>query len=214
MCFARLFDACVFLKLSVVAVAVPVIIMVMTVPMIIAIMGVTIAMVTVVFVLAVVVAVIVPDFVVVLVSVPVILPATVASPVSALTAPRERAPIAEVRVEITIDVAAKTYGAAEPGSGAKEQATHKPLWAVVAERRALIGRVIEVAVGADRRSSYLHVDADLRRSIGRRHCQKKTGKHRNGKKPEQLHYILLAGYWPSLRGREVSAASKTGGRAH
>jgi len=178
-------------------VAVPVIIMVMSVA-VVTVISVIVAspMVIVVFVLAIVVAVIVPDFVVVLVSAPVIFPATVASPVSALTMHGERAAIAEVRVEITIDVSTETDGAAEPWSGAEEYSSHKPLRAVVAERRALIRRVIEVTVGADRRSSYLHVDADLRRRIGRRHCEKKTGKRRNGKKPKPLHSILLRGTWP------------------
>ena len=143
-----------------VAVTVAVIVMIMAVTVVVPVM--TSAMVIMVFVLAVVISVIVPDFVVKLVSTPVVLPATMASPVSALTAHRERSAITVVRIEVMVDVAVKSDWAAEPGSGAEEYASHKPLRAVVAEGRALIRRVIEVAVGADRRSSYLHVDADLR----------------------------------------------------
>lgn len=120
------------------------------------------AVIIVVFVLAVVVPIIVPDFVVVLVSTPVIFPAPMASPVSALTAPREGAAIAVVRVEIVVDVAVKSDWTVEPGSGAEEYSTHEPLRAVIAEGRALIRRVVEVAVRADWLGAYLHVNTDLR----------------------------------------------------
>lgn len=114
--------------------------------------------VAVILILAVVVAVVVPDFIVILVPVKMFFPAHVPAPVGMFASPRERAAIAEVGIEIMVDVAVETYGSAEPRPCAQEDATYEPLRPVVAKGCALIGRVVEIAIGANRRDSYAYCD--------------------------------------------------------
>lgn len=163
------------------------------------------AVIAVILVLAVVVAVVVPDLIVVLVAAELMFPAAVAAPVSAFAATGKWTAIAEVRVVIMIDVAVEANGAAEPRSCAKKDAAYEPLRSVIAERCALVRRVIEIAVGADWRDSDAY--GDLR--VGFLRTQRKTESSNCGQKqnPETLHSILLAELSEgSLPGREVISA--------
>jgi len=151
-----------------VAVAVPVIVMAVAMLVIVTIaasvvvvpVSMPVTVIAMVLVLAIVVSVIVPDLIVILISVPLMFPATVSAPVGTLAAARKRAAVSEVRIVVVVDVAMKADGTPEPRPGAIKHASAEPLGTVVAEGRALIGRVVEIPVGAYRRHS--DTDADLR----------------------------------------------------
>lgn len=133
----------------------------------------------VVLVMAIVVPVIVPDFVVILISMPLMFPAAVSAPVGMLAARGEGTAVSEMRIVVMVDVAMKSHRAAEPWPGAIKHASAEPLRTVVAEGRALIGRVIEEAIGAHRRHS--NADADLRGRTRIGTCQTNECKNRHGK---------------------------------
>jgi hypothetical protein len=111
----------------------------------------------VVFVLAIVVAVIVPDLVVVFVSMELTFPTAVSAPVGMFASSGEWAAVSEMRVVVVVDVPTKADGATEPGARAEEHASSEPLRTIVAKGRTLIGRVTEVAIGAD----WCHSNADV-----------------------------------------------------
>jgi hypothetical protein len=137
-----------------------------------------IAVIAVVLVLAVVVSVIVADLVVILISVPLMFPAAVSAPVGTLAAPRKRSAVSKVRIVVVVDVAAKAKGTAVPRTGAIKHASAEPFRTIVAKGRALIGRVVEVAVRAYRRHS--DTDADLRVRTRTGSCQANEGKNQRG----------------------------------
>jgi hypothetical protein len=124
---------------------------------------VTSSVVIVIFVLTIVVAIIVADLVVELISMEAPLPPDVTAPGGMFAAHRKGSAIAEVRIIVVVDVAMESDWAMEPGAGTEEDAAGEPLRAVVAEGGALVGRVVEVAVGASGLSSDMDVDADLGR---------------------------------------------------
>lgn len=79
----------------------------------------------------------------------------------------EAAAIAETWVKITVDRAVEATRAAEPGTGTEEDSTLKPLGTVVAVGRAVVGSVVEVAVGAGwGRATDVDADRDLGVSLG------------------------------------------------
>jgi hypothetical protein len=82
-----------------------------------------VAMVAMVLVLAVVVPVIVPNFVVILISVPLMFPPAVSAPVSMLAAHGEWPAVSEVRIVIVVDIPMKAHRATEPGAGAIKHAS-------------------------------------------------------------------------------------------
>ena len=174
--------------LLVVPVAVVVIVMAVAMIAVVA-FAVPVAVVVVVLVLAVVVSVIVPDLAVVLISVPLMFPAAVPAPVGTVAALREWAAVSVMRIEVMVDVATKAHWAAEPRAGAIEHATGEPLRTVVAEGRALIGGVVEIAIGAHRRDS--NADADLCGCTRIGVCQTDESKNRHSKKPGKPHNFLL-----------------------
>jgi len=77
---------------------------------------------------------------------------------------RHRSVITVVRIVAVIDVAIEAMRTVEPGTCSEEHSAHKPVWAVVAIRRAIIRRVVEVTVGAYGRGS--DADSHLRRRRG------------------------------------------------
>lgn len=74
--------------------------------------------------------------------------------------PRILTVIAVVRVIVVVDVAVEVLRSVEPWASSNEDATGEPLRAVVAIRRAGIGRSLIVAVGAV--GSYSNADSHLR----------------------------------------------------
>lgn len=151
------------MAMIVVAVAIVVmvvVIMALGVAMIAVVVAFAVIVIAVIFVLAVVVAVIMADFVVELIAAEMFLPPFVTAPVGVLAAHGERTAIAEVRIEVMVDIAVETYRSVEPWSCAKEHAADKPLRAVVAKWGTLVRRIVEIAVRTDRRNS--DADADLR----------------------------------------------------
>ena len=149
------------MSVSVVIVAVTMIVVIMAVSIAMSVVVVIVAsaMVAVVFVLTVVVAIVVPDFFAIFAGMEVSLPAAMTAPVSVLAANGERAVVAEARIVSAIDITAEANRAVEPRAGSEKDPAGKPSWSVVAERRAPIGCVVVVAVGADRLSA--DVDGDL-----------------------------------------------------
>ena len=84
-------------------------------------------------------------------------------PIWVLAAAREVAMISVVRIEVTIYVTAKiAIVSVIPGTSPNERPVGEPFRAIVAVRRALIWRVIIVAVRTCRFGSDLHAKADLR----------------------------------------------------
>lgn len=143
-----------------------------------------VAVVAVLLVLAVVVA-IVPVFLVEFIAVELVFPAAVPAPVCALSADGERAVVAEPRIVGVVNISTKTDGSTEPWSGADKDSACVPLRAVVAERRALIRRVIEVAVGTNRCNTDADADLCCRFCTGTR--DQNDSNKRCGKKPGDSH---------------------------
>jgi hypothetical protein len=81
-----------------------------------------------------------------------------------LTAPWQRSVVAVTRVKAVVDVAVKAGTSVEPGTSSDEQPAGKPIGPIVAVGRAVIGYVVEVAVGARWRHS--NADGNLRRPQG------------------------------------------------
>jgi len=69
--------------------------------------------------------------------------------------------VAVARIEAVIHVAVEAVRPMEPGTGAKEDATRKPVGAVVAVGRAIIGCIVKVSIRADRRPANIDTDGYL-----------------------------------------------------
>jgi hypothetical protein len=82
-----------------------------------------------------------------------------------LSAARQRPMVAIMRVKTVVDVAVEAVRAVEPGSGSEKHPAVKPIGAIVAVGRAVIGSIVEVPIGAD--GFYSNADADLGRPHGR-----------------------------------------------
>ena len=136
-----------------------VVIVVVTMPIAMVFVAAAFAVVIVVFVMAIVMAVVMADFFAVFAGVEIPFPAAVASPVGMLAANREPAVVAETRVVCAIDISPETDRAVEPRARSEEDSAGKPCWSVIAERGATIGRVVVIAVWADRLNA--DVDGDL-----------------------------------------------------
>jgi len=76
----------------------------------------------------------------------------------------KRAIVAMMGVKAVIDMAVEAGVPVEPGSGADEEPTFKPVGAVVAIGSTVVGRVVKVAVGAN--GGHSNVDPDLGGSCG------------------------------------------------
>jgi len=148
-----------------------------------------VAVVVVFLVFAVVIAVIVVA--VLLIAMPVLIPTGVASPVGMFSVHGIRAVIYMARIVIGINVSVKATWTTEPRPGADENASCEPLRPVIAERRALVGRVIEIAVRTDGRHS--NVDADLGGCSGIGASQANNSKNWHGDKAGQFHYLPPCG---------------------
>jgi hypothetical protein len=72
---------------------------------------------------------------------------------------RHRAGVPVLWIVAVVHMAVEAVAAMEPGAGPDEQASAKPIGAVVAVRRTAIGRVIEIPIRAHRGHS--NADADL-----------------------------------------------------
>ncbi len=71
----------------------------------------------------------------------------------------QRSMVAVVRIVAIVDMAIKAVRTVEPGAGADEHPTGKPIRPIVTVGRAIVRRVIKVPVGAYRRHS--NVDRNL-----------------------------------------------------
>ena len=74
----------------------------------------------------------------------------------------QRAVVSVVGVVAIIDVAVEAMGTVKPGAGSDEETTVEPIGAVVAVRSAIVGGIVEIAVGADRGGAKVDADRDLR----------------------------------------------------
>jgi ActR/RegA family two-component response regulator len=94
------------------------------------------------------------------------------------TALRKRAVVAVTGIEAIVDVAVEARMAVKPGACTDEDAAHKPVGPIVPVGSAVIRRIVEVSVRANRGDA--NVDTDLGWSARRGHHESK-GKHRNCK---------------------------------
>jgi len=75
----------------------------------------------------------------------------------------EWAVVTVARVKAVVDVAVEAVRSVEPRTSTKEDAANKPVGAVVAIGGAIVGSVVEVAVGAYRWHSNVDADGNLGR---------------------------------------------------
>lgn len=109
-----------------------------------------------------------------------------------LAALRHRSAVTVVGIVAVINVAEEAVRAVEPGTGSEENSIGKPVWAVVAIGGAVIGGVVEVAVGAYRSWSDVNADGDLGGgAVGA--CEKGKCKNRESKCFEMGHNFSLIG---------------------
>jgi hypothetical protein len=141
-------------------VSVTVIIVIAIVTMITALIMMIVAptVIIVILVLTVMMAVVVPNFLAIFAGVEAPFPSAMATPVSMFASNRKWAVIAKARIVSAIDVASEADRAVEPRASSEEDASREPRWSVVTEGSAIIGRVVEVAVGASRLSADVNGD--------------------------------------------------------
>jgi hypothetical protein len=84
-----------------------------------------------------------------------------------------RAMISMIGMEVVIDMATEVSGAMKPWASADEDASGKPLRAIVAVRSAAVGSTIVVAIGTNR--GYADFDAHLGLHSGSTCRKAKTG---------------------------------------
>ncbi len=72
----------------------------------------------------------------------------------------QRAMIPMTRIVAVVDMAVKAVGTVIPGPSPKKHSAREPVWPVVTVGRAVIGSVVKVTVGTDRR------DTDADRHLG------------------------------------------------
>jgi hypothetical protein len=75
--------------------------------------------------------------------------------------PRQRSSVAIVRVIAVVDVAVKAARAVVPGTGSEKDSADKPVGTIVAVGRTVVGRVVEVAVGASGLRPDTNANGDL-----------------------------------------------------
>src|SRR5580658_10020077 len=80
--------------------------------------------------------------------------------------------IAVMRIVAIVYVAIETVGSVEPGSGTDEDAAVESIRSVVAIGRAVIRRVVEIAIGTVRLGTNVDADADLSRCVGAAYTEK------------------------------------------
>ena len=85
--------------------------------------------------------------------------AIIGAEMTTISATRERTAIAVAWIEAIIDPAVEASWAAVPGACSEENAIVKPLLAIIAIRSAVVGGVIEIAVGTNRR--WTDIDAKI-----------------------------------------------------
>jgi len=71
----------------------------------------------------------------------------------------QRTAVTLTGVKAVVDVAVEAVPAVEPGAGSDEDSAKEPVGPVIAVRGAVVGSVVEVAVGAN--GSHSNVDGDL-----------------------------------------------------
>ncbi len=94
----------------------------------------------------------------------------------------QRSVVAVTRVIAVIDMAVEVAGAMEPVAGADKNSVHKPIGPVVAVRRAVVGSVVEVAIGADR----LRTEGDG--DLGWRYARRAKQRNGEGRESEGFEF--------------------------
>jgi hypothetical protein len=81
--------------------------------------------------------------------------------------------VAVMRIETVVDMSIKSVRAVEPGTGSDERPTNKPIGPIVTIRCALVGGIVEIAIGTNRRRA--NADGHLRG------CTRGTAQHGHSK---------------------------------
>lgn len=181
---------------AIMAVTVPVVIVVSVV----IVASVIMAVVVMLFVLAIVVPVIgVKVLFVHFVAMKLSFPTGVSTPIGSFASMRTKPSVSEPWIIGTIHISTKADWTAKPRACAQENSSNKPLRSVIPERRAGIGRVVEVSVGANRsdcnrywrnRDAYSNMDADLCGCLLCDRRNAKRGKSHHDTEPQSLHRVL------------------------
>jgi hypothetical protein len=109
----------------------------------------------------------------------------------------QRAMVAMTRIEAVVDVSIESAWSVEPGTGADEDSAEEPVRTVVAVGRAVVGREVEVAVGAVRLGPYVDADGDLA-------AGGKTAQKRNGKSCEDERFPAVHGVPPKYLAKHIA----------
>jgi hypothetical protein len=116
----------------------------------------------------------------------------------------KRSGITVVGIPAVVDVAVKAAGTMEPWSRADEEATHEPIWSVIAIGSAVIGCVVKVAVRTNGGSSNAY--CNLGRRFGS-NSAKETSEHKQAKSSKCSHVSPLE---EATRIRKTSCESELG----
>lgn len=98
----------------------------------------------------------------------------------------KRSVITVMRIPAIIDMAVKTTRAVEPGAGSDKHSAHIPIGSIVAIGGAIVGRIVEVTVGAYRRSSNIYANGNLSRRCVRA-ARQGNGENRKSKSFADRH---------------------------
>ncbi len=104
-----------------------------------------------------------------------------------LTATGQVSTVAETGIEVTVNPTVKVARAAEPGTGADEDAVREPCGSVVAVGSASIRPVGEIAVRANRRGADVDGDGNPGGPGLRSGHKQDCGDHRESEKSDSLH---------------------------
>jgi hypothetical protein len=93
-----------------------------------------------------------------------------------------------MRIETVVDMSIKPVMAVEPGPGSDEHPTNKPIRSVVTIGCALVGGIVEIAIGTNRRRA--NADGYLRGCTGKT-AQYGHSESRKSKWFQHTHPFLL-----------------------
>src|SRR5215469_9167054 len=112
-------------------------------------------------------------------------------PLAVFTVVRERSAITAACVIAVIHMASEMFRSAIPRTRTDKHTAHEPLRPVVAVRRTVVRRVVEIAVGACGRRADIHTDGNLGFHTRWRCSESQGSNHNRGKACNGFHEMEL-----------------------